>query len=67
MSDTDIAVLFARDPLQLTRADIDKVILALRAKRKTFGVPVEKPKRASPRRATKSDKLLEGLDVDIEL
>jgi len=66
MSQTDIAVLFARDPLHLTRSDIDTIIFALRDKRKSFGRPAAKPTAA--RRMTKADKLLEGMDrIEIEL
>ena len=65
MTDTDIAVLFARDPLKLTRADISKIIEALRAKRGKFGEVKQKPKAAT--RVTKKDKLVEGLDLDISL
>ena len=66
MTDTDIAVLFARDPLKLTRPDIDRIIEALRAKRKTFGEVKVKPKTAT-RRVRKSDKLIEGLDIEVDL
>ena len=62
MTETNIAVLFARDPLELTRSDIDNIIAELRKRRKTFGTaptPVAK-------RETKKAKLVEGLD-DVEI
>ena len=65
MNDMDIAVLFARDPLKLTRDDITKIIAALRAKRIKFGEP--RPTRAPAKRTTKKEKLVEGLDVEISL
>ena len=65
MTNTDIAVLFARDPLKLTRSNIDAIIAALRDKRRTFGQPA--PPSARKTRPTKADKLTEGIDVEVEL
>ena len=64
---TDIAMLFARDPLKLTRADIDAIIAALRDKRRTFGQPTAKPAATRKTRVTKADKLTEGMDIEVEL
>ena len=66
MTQTDIAMLFARDPLKLTRADIDAIIAALRDKRRTFGQPA-KPAATRKARVTKADKLTEGMDIEVEL
>ena len=65
MTQTDIAVLFARDPLKLTRAEVDAIIAALRDKRRTFGQAA--PTRARPKAPTKAEKLIEGLDIKVEL
>ena len=64
---TDIAVLFARDPLKLTKNDIDHIIEELRKRRKQFGTIAEKAPRTSRSRTprqTKADKLIEGLGAE---
>ena len=46
---TDIAVLFARDPLSLTRDDIKNTIKELRAMRAAAPLPTAvKPKKTKP-------------------
>lgn len=75
MSSTDIAILFARDPLKLTRDDIDKIVAELRTRRRSFDTPTSElvetlpgVKSAKKRAPTKKDKLIEGLDdIEIEL
>ena len=66
---TDIAVLFARDPLSLTKDDIDSIITAVRGMRTTFNDAPVKPatQRAPAKPRGKMAKLTEGLDIDIDL
>lgn len=58
----DIAVLFARDPLKLTTDDIDTIIKEIRKRRDSFSTAAP-----SRKRETKTSKLLQGLDVEIDV
>ena len=63
MTETDIAVLFARDPLKLTKIDIDKIIAGLRERRKNFNLEPE-PRQ---KHTTKAERLIENLDIKVNL
>lgn len=60
---SDIAELFARDPLHLQDADLDAIILYYREKRETFlSGPVKAAKRVKD---PKSKVDLDTLDIEI--
>jgi len=50
---TDLAELFARDPLSLSEADIDAIIERLRAKRHEFNLTGKAPRSAAGRKPSK--------------
>lgn len=67
-STTDIATLFARDPEQMTDADIDAIIQVMREKRHLFNqAPLD---RKAPKLTAKEEKVkkdLTGLTLDLKL
>lgn len=63
---TDITELFSRDPLSLTKENIDQIIEEMRAKRHLFqSAPATKPK-AAPKK-TKAQASALKLDLDFDL
>lgn len=62
---TDLAELFARDPLQLTRDDITVLVQELRDRRKQFNLGAAKA--GSMKAPTAKQKALEGLGVKLDL
>lgn len=60
---TDIAELFSRDPLTLTREDIGEMVQHYRAKRALFMAPASE-KRAKPARAKPAKKTTESIVKD---
>lgn len=59
---TEIAELFARDPLLLTRNDVSDIIAQMRSARHTFLKTGRTPSKRAP-----SKKVAELLALDIEL
>lgn len=66
MSETDIALVFARDPLEHTDEDITKIIEHYREKRKLFKLGGEKPPaKLTKREAEVKSSGLSLKDLDI--
>jgi hypothetical protein len=61
---TDIATLFARDPLKHTREDVDAIIAKMREARHTFNLAGKTP--AQPK-LTKAEKEVEGAGLKLSL
>lgn len=64
---TDIATLFARDPLGLTNSDIDLIISEMRKSRAQFNMGNLKAGSTKPKteKQKKLDDLIQGLDISI--
>ena len=58
---SDIAILFAKDPLKLTNDDLDKAIAAMREARHKFGAG-DKTAGAAPK-LTEKEKVAQKLDL----
>lgn len=61
-AETDIAELFARDPLKLSDQDLDAIILKLRGQARQFAAGNMKAGKTVKPKAAKT-----GLQLDIEL
>lgn len=64
---TDISVLFARDPLQHTEEDIDRIIAKMREARHTFNTATKKPAAASGPKLTEKEKDATKLSLKLDL
>ena len=65
---TDIAMLFARDPFEMTRKDIDDIILELRTRRKGLGTkPPPEPRAAKTRAPSKKATTLAAMEGKVEV
>ena len=72
---TDIALLFARDPLKLTDEDINTLIAKMREQRKSFSAPkapattttVRQTRTRTARPPSALAESLSKLDLDIKL
>lgn len=63
---TDIALLFARDPLKMTNEDIDALIAAMREKRHLFtSAPAAKGSKLTKKESEVADKLSLKLDLGL--
>jgi hypothetical protein len=61
---SDIATLFARDPLKMTDADIDKIIETMREKRHLFN---SAPQPKGNKLTKKEEEVSSGLKLDLNL
>lgn len=61
----DMATLFARDPAELTRPDIDSIILRMREARHLFNTGA--PKAKAPAKLTKGQAAAKKLNLDLDL
>lgn len=62
-STTDIGEIFARDPLKLTRSDIDATITYFREARKRYLIADKAPKVAKPKGEKKAKGTGEAIDI----
>lgn len=64
---TDISLLFARDPLQLTRDDITTIVEEMRKSRHAFNLGNSKAGSTKPKteKQKAQAKLLDGLDISL--
>lgn len=62
---TDVAQLFARDPLKHTDEDITAIIERFRAARSQFNNPTATPAKAKAKAEKPLDPKLAGLDLDL--
>jgi hypothetical protein len=61
---SDIAILFARDPLEMTEEDIDRIIESMREKRHLFNTGAAPTKGKLTK---KEEEITEGLKLDLDL
>lgn len=66
---TDIAELFARDPLELTKDDVTEIILHFRKCRAQFNLGAMSAGSTKPKseKAKAADKLTESLNLKLDL
>lgn len=62
---SDLAELFARDPLQLSNDDLDKIIEKMRSMRASFNAGNMKAGSTKPQ--TEKQKFASGLDLKLDL
>lgn len=60
---TDLGEIFARDPLKLTRTDIDYVIAYMREARKRYLIAEKAPKAVKEPKAKKAKGSAESIDI----
>lgn len=64
---SDIALLFARDPLKMSDSDIDQIIEAMRAKRHLFNSAPAGPKPKLTKAEAEVSSKLSNIDLDLGL
>ena len=64
---SEIARIFATDPLRLTREDISTIVDAMRQKREAFNLGMVKAGSMKPKteKQEKTEELLKNLDIEL--